>query len=60
MSWISVKDDLPEIYDPVLIKTDKRDIVIAYTIKYIDDLPCWRSNDHISGIVTHWQPLPDY
>lgn len=64
--WISVKDHLPEINEPVIafIKWQSGKPVVA-VIKRVKEDDCeWRTVDDNSELsyyldVTHWMPLPD-
>ena len=55
-SWRSVKDELPDNVDDVLVYCGPQEIYIGYYNKRSNG---WRTNDgdHIYS-VTHWQPLP--
>jgi hypothetical protein len=56
--WISVKDDLPKDYEPVIAATsDKKVIPDAYYDKKFGWQ--WECNDYLDGLtVTHWMELP--
>ena len=55
-AWISVKDELPAIGEPVLVFDDASDMMFGfmssdgYWLETGSELPC---------NVTHWMPLPD-
>ena len=55
-AWISVKDELPAIGEPVLIFDDASDMMFGfmssdgYWLETGSELPC---------NVTHWMPLPE-
>lgn len=55
MKWISVKDELPAIGEPVLVFDDASDMMFGfmssdgYWLETGSELPC---------NVTHWMPLP--
>ena len=55
MEWISVKDELPAIGEPVLVFDDASDMMFGfmssdgYWLETGSELPC---------NVTHWMPLP--
>jgi hypothetical protein len=64
MSWISVKDESPEINQRVLLATnEKRSIVTGHRLSpagknepwFHTDLGLWCGTE----TVTHWMPLPD-
>jgi hypothetical protein len=60
--WISVKDQLPEDGDSVLIFVPGwEDKYMRYRVAWIDydeSPPQWVNNGEIVENVTHWQPLP--
>jgi hypothetical protein len=49
MTWISVKDKLPE--------TGER-IILAYKSGTVKESPAWAVE--FSEYVTHWMPMPDH
>lgn len=67
MEWISVKNELPQKYDRVLV-TDGKEVCIHYkqsSVNFADerghDLYCGGRYDDCNiheGKVTHWMPLP--
>lgn len=54
MTWISVKDRLPEDADEYLIVVDGKTYFGFYSTAFDE---WWRDNQVVYG-VTHWQPLP--
>lgn len=56
MSWISVKDRLPEKNQEVLVYRESDGIIISYLSWMLDNDPIW--SDEVSDY-THWMPLPE-
>ena len=60
MEWISVKDELPEFDEQVLIITDKQQKLVTKLVsKHIDaegETLNWSPDIHE---ITHWMPLPE-
>jgi hypothetical protein len=63
MEWISVKDQLPEIDQKVLVWNIKFPDPEFLDIGYYDpdSCPdtCWRCEEYMSIEPTHWMPLPE-
>ena len=57
MTWINVKDGLPEEHCKVLLY-DGEDIAIGYRYLY-NPIMIWSTNDDWFGTPIHWMPLPD-
>jgi hypothetical protein len=56
--WISVKNELPEKGERVLVFTDYG----GFDVCYLNNNNSWINSmrpQHSNGNVTHWQPLPD-
>ena len=53
--WISIKDRLPEIYQPILTYDRKGDIISSERTEDYKGTPQFDNDDE----VTHWMPLPD-
>lgn len=75
MNWISVKDQLPEVYETILMwgiatgddlctscrsNQEKSDSICAVYYGYIDEDELFRCDFNLDIIkVTHWMPIPD-
>ena len=64
MKWISVKDRLPELNQPVLVfaPTEDENYLVDYIHSFLDGNPLWNwcvNVENNQQTVTHWMPLPE-
>jgi len=69
MSWISVKDRLPELKESYSGSPLRSERVLIYNGHYVDlgkieesykrRVRSWKDSTYRIACVTHWQPLPE-